>query len=115
MIYALARIFIAPWYRLWLRSLEGMENLPRDRPFIMAVNHQSYYETALIHSIIVPVLGKKIHALVNGAYWNHSFSKMFLDYSECIPVMMHKGRKSKKHNLKSLEKAAKYLKKATSF
>lgn len=110
MVYPISKILLLPPYRLWLRKVQGMENIPEDKPFIIAANHSSYYDALLLHSILIPKLNKKIHALVHSGYWSNPINKYFLNLGECIPV--HVGKKGSKHkNKKSIGQAIKYLKK----
>lgn len=109
-VYPFARIFIGSWYRMWLRRMEGLENLPKP-PFIIASNHASYYETILFHCTIALKLKTKIHALVNGNYWKYLIPRTVLNTTEHIPIDVSKTKDSKKNNEKALKKAAQYLKK----
>ena len=109
-VYPIARIVIGPWYRLWMRKMEGLENLPKP-PFIIVSNHASYYETILYHCTIAIKLNKKIHALVNGNYWKYLIPRIVLNTTEHIPIDVSKSSKAKKNNEKALKKAARYLKK----
>jgi 1-acyl-sn-glycerol-3-phosphate acyltransferase len=109
-VYPLGRILIASWYKLWLRNIEGYENLPKP-PFIIASNHASYYEIMLYHCTISLRLNTKIHALVNGNYWNNTVFRWFLDTTQHIPVDVSKTPEANINNQKALEKADEYLKK----
>ena len=108
MEYPLGRIFIIPAYKLWLRKIDGIENIPRSKPFIIAANHSSYYDTILPHCIIIPLLDRKIHSLSNSRYWDHFFSRIILNYGECIPVHVGKDRRD---NTRAFNKAKSYLRK----
>ncbi|MBI2557947.1 1-acyl-sn-glycerol-3-phosphate acyltransferase [Candidatus Woesearchaeota archaeon] len=110
MVYPIGKLIIFPIYKLWLRRVDGIENVPRDRAFIMAVNHSSYYDSILIHSIIIPKIDKKIHALVNGIYWNYALPRYFLNLGECIPVYVG-SNKNQKQNRNAMKKLLDYLKK----
>ena len=109
MVYPFGKVLLPPVYKLWLRKVEGLENVPRDRPFIIAANHSSYYDTLLLHTILIPILDKKIHALVNSNYWNNPLTKTFLDWGECIPVFVKHQPGAKIKNKKSFLKAVKLL------
>ena len=109
-VYPLGRILMAWWYRLWTRKIEGTENLPNP-PFIIASNHESYYETMVYHCTIAPKLNTKIHALVNGNYWRYLIPRLALNSTEQIPIDVSKSEDSKKNNENALRKAAEYLKK----
>ena len=110
MVYTIAKAILIPVYNMWLRKVTGLENAPKDKPFIIAANHSSYYETLLPYTILLPKLNKQIHALVNSRYWNNSIIKIILDLGKCIPVFIGKDYDEKK-NMEAIEKAAAYLKK----
>jgi len=110
MVYLFERTFLIPIYKLWIGKIEGKKNILKDKPFIIAINHTSYYDIIVLPSIIVPIINKKINALVNNHYWNNLITRTFLDYWECIPLFVKKEKNSKEKNKKSLEKAVDYLK-----
>ncbi len=109
MAYPISKGIIIPIYKLWIRKTEGVENIPKDRPFIVAINHTSYFDIFVLPAIIIPKLNKKMSALVNSYYWKSFFTRFFLNIWEAIPVFVEKEKKSKEKNEQSLEKAIKYL------
>lgn len=54
-IYAILRLFV--------RKVDGLENLPKKRAFVLVANHESYLDPFLIGSVIIPYLDKVIHFL----------------------------------------------------
>ncbi|MBI1934879.1 1-acyl-sn-glycerol-3-phosphate acyltransferase [Candidatus Woesearchaeota archaeon] len=104
MVYPIGKLTVPPIYNLWLRKAEGIENVPVSRPFIIAANHSSYYDTLLPYTILVPKLNKKIHGLVNSSYWNNPITKAILEWGKCIPVFVGKNYDSEK-NAESIKKA----------
>ncbi len=114
MVHPIGKRILVPIYKLWLRKVEGLENIPNDKPFIIAANHASYYDALLLHVIIMPKIDKKIHALVNSIYWKFFITRIFLDWGECIPVYVNKDKKFKEKNKMAFEKAVKYLRKKDS-
>ena len=111
MVYTIEKLIIPPIYKLWIRKMEGLENVPYDKPFIIAANHSSYYDTVLIGVIIIPKIDKKIHALVNSYYWKNFITKFFLDRWEAIQVFVEKEKKFKEKNKEAFKKAEMNLKK----
>ena len=109
MVYPIAKRLIPPIYNLWVSKVSGIENIPKNEPFIIALNHSSYYDTLLPYTIMVPILDKQIHALVNSTYFNNPFFKFFLVLGKCIPVYVKKNIKSKMKNKESLKKAINFL------
>ena len=110
MVYTIGKLFIPPLYNLWVRDIYGLKNIPRDIPFIIAANHSSYYETLLPYTILIPILNKQIHALVNNRYWDNIITKIIIEWSKSIPVFVGKDYDANKNN-ESIEKATIYLKK----
>ncbi len=111
MVHPIAKLIVPPIYQLWLRKIEGLENIPKDCPFIIAANHTSYYETVLLHTILIPRINKEVHALCNSYYWKYPIARYFLNLSQTIPVYVEESVKSKSKNKKSFDKALYYLKK----
>ena len=111
MIYPVWALVVAPVYKLWLRGVEGLENVPFEEPFIIAANHSSYYDALLLHFIIMPKINKKIHAFVNNSYWKIPIVKYILESGECIPVFLKKGSDSRKNNEIAFKRALNYLNK----
>ena len=109
MVYLIGKIVIPTIYKLWLRKVNGLENLPKQGAFIIAANHSSYYDALLLHCIVIPKIDKKIHALVNSSYWSNSISAWVLEWGECIPVYV-KEEKNLKKNKNSFQRAINYLK-----
>lgn len=111
MVYPISRLIISPVYRLWLGKTEGTANIPKDKPFIIAANHSSYYDTLLVPIIIIPNANKKLHAWVDSTYWDNSFTKFFLNMWEGIPVYIERQKNAKEKNKQAFKKAVSYLKK----
>lgn len=110
MAYPIGKLIIPPICKLWLGKVEGMENMPYDKPFIVAANHSSYFDVLIVPSILVPKLDKRMHALVNSYYWSNPFTKFFLNLWQCIPVYVQNEKDAKQKNEIALEKALNYIK-----
>ena len=95
MVYSITRAILTPIYKLWLRRVQGLDNIPKEKPFIIAANHSSYFDIFIPPVLIVPKADKKIHALVNSYYWNNFLTKYFLSMWEAIPVFVGKEKNSK--------------------
>jgi len=104
MVYPIVKLTILPIYRLWTRKIEGAENIPKNKTFIIAANHSSYFDVFLIPSILLPKLNKRMHALVNSYYWNGFITRFFLNLWQCIPVYVGKEPNAKEKNKLALEK-----------
>ncbi|MBI2650173.1 1-acyl-sn-glycerol-3-phosphate acyltransferase [Candidatus Woesearchaeota archaeon] len=111
MAYPISKLIIKAIYRPWIRKIDGMENVPIGKPFIIAANHSSYFDVFLPPIAITKKVDKKIHALVNSYYWKPFITRFFLDLWESIPVFVEKDKGSKEKNKAAIEKASGYLKK----
>lgn len=109
MVYPIGKRIVPPIYKLWLRKVDGLEKVPKDKSFIIAANHSSYYDALLLHSVIIPKINKKIHALANSYYWKPLFTRWFLDWGEGIPIYVDHEKYAKERNQKAFEKALSYL------
>ena len=111
MVYPIGKRLVPPIYQLWLGEVKGIENIPKDKPFIIAANHSSYYDVLLPSTLVVPLLNKKVHAFSNSYYWKNFITKWWLDLGESIPVFVEKEKNSKIKNETAFKKAMEYLKK----
>src|SRR3989344_4714671 len=89
MIYPIGRYLMPPLYKLWLGKVEGMENIPKKGPFIIALNHTSYYETIIMYALLIPKLDVPIHALVNSRYWKNPIFKIIIEWGKAIPSIFY--------------------------
>lgn len=110
MVYTIEKMILLPLYKMWLRNVEGVRNIPKDKIFIIAVNHSSYFDIFLPPILVAPKAGKKIRAWVNSYYWKPFIAGFFLDLWEAIPVFVEKEKDSKKKNKISFNKTVKCLK-----
>lgn len=111
MVYPIGKWIVLLIYKLWLRKADGINNIPKQGPFIIAANHSSFYDALLLHSIIIPKINRKIHALVNSYYWKPFIARLFLIWGECIPVYVGEEKNHKEKNKQAFEKALSYIKK----
>ncbi len=111
MAYPIGKWIVLPIYRLWIGKVDGLQNIPQDKAFIIAVNHSSYFDVLVPAVLIVPKLNKKIHALSHSYYWNPLITRFFLNLWEAVPVYVEKEKGSKEKNKKAFSKALAYLKK----
>lgn len=110
MPYPIAKHIIPPIYKIWLGKVEGLKNLPKKGPYILAQNHCSYYDILLMGVVLIPRLNIHIHTLVNSRYWSNPFTSAFLDWAKAIPVYVGEQHDKKKNNA-ALQKAEHVLRK----
>ncbi len=111
MAYPISRWIIPPIYKLWIRKVNGLDNIPKDKPFIIAANHSSYFDIFIPAVLVIQRANKDIRALVNSYYWSNFLTKYFLNIWQAIPVFVDKEKNSKQKNKLAFEKASGYLKK----
>jgi len=109
MVYPIAKLTISTFIKLFIKKVDGEDNVIRDEPFIIAGNHSSFFDDLVIPSIIIPILNKKIHFYVNSYYFNNYFLRKFLEWGGSIPVDVTKGKKHKETNKKAFQTALEYL------
>ena len=115
MVYPIAKIIIPLIYKLWLRKVEGVENIPKDGGFIIVGNHASYFDSFIFPSIILPKLNKRMCALIDSTYWKYPLIRRFLDKCGGIPVHVNKEKDAKEKNKLSIEMVVEHLKKGEIF
>lgn len=111
MAYPIGKWIVPPIYRFWIGKVDGLQNIPQDKAFIIAVNHSSYFDVLIPAVLMVPKLNKKIHALSHSYYWNPLITRFFLNLWEAVPVYVEKEKGSKEKNKRAFSKALAYLKK----
>jgi 1-acyl-sn-glycerol-3-phosphate acyltransferase len=109
MVYPIAKRLLFPIMRLWVKKEYGLENIPKDKPFIFAANHASYLDDFSVAPFIAGYLDKKVHMYCNDRFYKNKLFAAFLNWAECIPISAEDGKKEK--NKKALELALRFLKK----
>ena len=104
MVYPITKRTLVPLTRLFLKDAKGVENIPKEGPFIITSNHESYLDPFFIIAVIMPRINKKVHFLANkGRYWDFFGNVIARDWAGCILL---EGRKEKalKEALSALKK-----------
>lgn len=105
MVYPSAKLTIIPVVKLWAKEVNGLENLPKQEPFIAAANHASYMDHLIIASYIVSHLDRKVHFLAKKEHFDNIFKKTWHNYAGAIPLDREKGGKGAlKWAIKALKK-----------
>ena len=105
MAYPIAKRIIPPIANLWVREINGIGNVPRNGPFIIAANHASYMDHLIIVSNFVLFLNERIHFLSKKEHFDSFLKAAWHKYAGAIPLDREKGGKG------ALEWAIKSLKK----
>ncbi len=71
LLYPIARHIVFPLIRLGLKTVEGLERLPVNRPFIIAANHLGMFDPVFLGVPVVLKTKRKLRWLVdpNRKYW----------------------------------------------
>ena len=96
-----------PFLKIWINNVTGLGNVPRNKSFILAPNHNSYIEHYLIGSILMPYLKKGICILAKKEHFDtatqRNWHKYWSRYVSTIPIDRSKGEDA-------LKSASSYLK-----
>lgn len=87
-MYRAVKRVMAPVANRWLTtSVDGLDNVPRDRPVILACNH-----LAFIDSIVLPInLDRPVYFLGKSDYFDSWKTKWFFDSLGVVPVRREGG------------------------
>ena len=106
----IGKYFVTPIIKLWIKEIKGIENIPKEGPFILTPNHCSYIEHFMIGSILVPYLNKKLHFIAKKEHFEsisqstwHGLWKGYVTY---IPIDRKKGERAIKAAVSYLKKEA---------
>ncbi len=114
MVYPIGRLVIPAIMKIWLKKVEGTDNIPKNKAFIVCPNHSSFYDDLLIPSIIVPRVNRVLHMYVNRKFFRPFLLRRFLYWGGSIPVEVYDHPKKKDVNKNAFKKAVYYLKKGDS-
>lgn len=104
MVYLIPKLAIIPVVKLYVKKVDGLENLPKKGACIIAANHASYMDHMIIGAYIISHLNRKFHFLAKKEHFDNAFKKTWHDYIGAIPLDRQKGGK------KALKLAVKALK-----
>lgn len=104
MVYPIIKRILFPIIGWWIKKINGINNIPKEGPFIVAANHASYMDHLMIGYCVVPRLNKKLHFLAKKEHFDNIIKRAWHTYGGAIPVDREKGGK------KALRAALKALK-----
>jgi len=105
MVYPIGKRIIPPVISLWIDKVNGLENVPKEGPFIIAANHASYMDHFIIMCTFIPFLDRKVHHLAKKELFDSKLKKVWHSHWGAIPIDRESGGKE------TLEFAIKALKK----
>jgi len=85
MVYPISRFLFFYNFRLFIRKIKGLENLPKNFNFIIVSNHEKLVDPFLILYPVLRKLDKKVHFLATPTWWflGESICREWLG---CIPL-----------------------------
>ena len=104
MVYPIGKRIIPPIVKFfWVKKVNGLQNLPKKGPFIIAANHASYMDH-FIMTMLIPHLNRKIHFLAKKEHFEGFFKSAWHTYAGAIPIDRKKGgKKTLKWAIKTLK------------
>ena len=72
--------------RTWIQNLDGLENIPVDKPCIVIANHASYMDFLLLGTVFEYVLNRRLHFWAKPKVTAHPAFKILAKYSHAIEV-----------------------------
>lgn len=112
MLYFFLKPLVQLAIKVYFRNifLSGLQNLPHQKPFLIAMNHP----TAFLEPVIMAAnINKPIHFLARGDHFNKSFYRFLLNQAKMIPVFRQKesGFGSLKNNYDTFFRCYEYISK----
>ena len=85
MTYLILRIMFFPIFRIFLKKIQGIKNIPNKRPFIVIANHESRWDHILVLLPILKKLNKKVHFIAVPTWW-YVHEKIYRQWAGAIPL-----------------------------
>ena len=88
MVYPFAKFLLLPIPRIWVRSIKGLENIPKIGPALLAANHASFLDPYVIYCYAIPYTGRKIYSVATKSLFKGNRLKRALlsRWMACIPT-----------------------------
>lgn len=109
MVYPIGKLIVPSIAKLWIRRITHLENIPRDRPFIIAANHSSFLDDFSVVPIVIMHVNKRVHMYCNDRFYKNKLLAAFLRWARCIPISIQ--TRNKAVNKRAFKLALEYLKK----
>lgn len=82
----LARFIIA----LFVKKVKGLENIPKEGPFIVASNHESFLDPILLDYYIVKKINQKVHFIAYRGRFSFFGNTIIKKWAGCILLRYNK-------------------------
>jgi len=85
-VYALAKTVVPPVIRFWVRlDCQGLDNVPREGPVIIAANHVSYFDPLCL-GVYIHTAGRQVRFLAKSELYRNPVLRWVLLGAGQIPV-----------------------------
>ena len=88
MVYPLSKLTIIPILLSRVKEIRGLENLPANPPYILAINHLSYIDSIIISALIAKYRDQKTSFLTQDKdkFYRLFGKKISGGWASCIPI-----------------------------
>ncbi len=93
MVFTIFKVTLFPAIKLWIKKVNGLENISRKGHFIITANHSSYMDHLIIGSIITSYLDKKICWLAKKEHFDTFLQRVWHNYVGAVPLDRESGGK----------------------
>ena len=89
MAYPISKFLYFPIFRVLIRRIKDIENIPKNTPFIIVSNHEHLIDPLYILYPVLKKLNKKVHFLSTGRWWFLG-ETICRKWAGCIPLFNSK-------------------------
>lgn len=110
LLYQLLRPLVRMGLTIFFRKIHinGLENIPKNRPFVIAANHQTAFFEPILLACFLPI---PIHSIARGDMFAKPFFRRLLESMNMIPIFRFRnGFSGLRNNKESFEKCYEVLK-----
>jgi len=87
----IGRKFMELLMKPFIGKVNGLENVPKDKAFILVANHDSYIDHLILGVIFFNYLNKNLHFLAKKELFEGWLKRMFHEWADAIPIDRQAG------------------------
>jgi len=85
--YKVLKLITAPTVKgLWIDSIQGLENIPRNTGAILIANHASYLDFIILGTVVENLVGRPLYFWANSKVCNHPIFKYYAKNFKSIEI-----------------------------
>jgi len=86
-VYPFVQRFIFPIFRLFIKKVRGIGNIPKKGAFIIVANHSSYLDPLIVSAVFVSKTNRGIRFITKvGVLWRLLPEWVSVKWAGCIPI-----------------------------